>query len=117
MGKFRANPGEREEIEPIERMVRIERMLEATAGEDPAVRTALVNALVPGREAANALWRWVVAGLLVLNTIALAGLLYLIADANPDTPPELALTAFVGLLGGLLGLLIGAPWRSPSAPR
>jgi hypothetical protein len=29
----------------------------------------------------------------------------------------LALTAFVGLLGGLLGLLIGAPWRSPSALR
>jgi hypothetical protein len=117
MGKARTKPGEDEDAERIERMVRIERILEATTGEDPAVRAAVVNALGSGQGAANTLWRWVVAGLLVLNVIALAGLLYLIADANPATSPELALTAFVGLLGGLLGLLVGAPWRSPSAPR
>jgi hypothetical protein len=50
--------------------------LEATAGEDPAVRAAVVNALGGGQEAANALWRWVVAGLLVLAIIALGGLLF-----------------------------------------
>jgi hypothetical protein len=90
---------------------RVQRLLQTTAGEDPALRAALVRAIASGDRAADALWLWVVAGLLLLATIALAGLLYLLARGNPSTPPELALTAFVGLLGGLLGLLIGAPWR------
>jgi hypothetical protein len=55
-----------------------------------------------------------VAGILVLATLALAGLLLLIADGNPATVPDLALTDFVGLLSGLLGLLIGAPWHQPA---
>jgi hypothetical protein len=87
-----------------------ERFLQATKGEDPAVRTAMVRALAP-TSTAYTLWRWVVVGLLLLSTLALAGLLFLVADGNLNTQPELALTAFVGLLGGLLGLLIGAPWR------
>ena len=109
MREIRANPADREAVE------RIERMLQATAGEDPALRAALLNALGAGQRTADSLWRWVVAGLLGLAALALAGLLYLLAQGNPNTPPELALTAFVGLLGGLLGLLIGAPWRGPSA--
>jgi ferric-dicitrate binding protein FerR (iron transport regulator) len=108
MREMRADPADREAVE------RIERMLQATAGEDPALRAAVVNAFGSGQKTADTLWRWIVAGFLVLATIALAGLLYLIADSNPGTEPDLALTAFVGLLGGLLGLLIGAPWRGSS---
>ena len=88
----------------------VERLLQATAGEDPVVRAAMVRALSRNR-AAETLWRWVVVGLLVLAAIALGGLLFLVADGNPNTQPDLALTAFVGLFGGLLGLLIGAPWQ------
>jgi ferric-dicitrate binding protein FerR (iron transport regulator) len=108
MRETRADPADREAVE------RIERMLQATAGEDPALRAALVNALGARQKAADTLWQWVVVGLLLLATVALLGVLYLIADGNPETRPELALTAFVGVLGGLLGLLIGAPWRGSS---
>jgi hypothetical protein len=48
---------------------------------------------------------------MLLTALALAGMLYLVADGNPETKPDLVLAAFVGLLGGLLGLLIGAPWQ------
>jgi hypothetical protein len=89
----------------------VERLLTATAGEDPALRAALVSAHGARQRTTETLWRWVVVGLLLLATVALAGLLYLVADSNPNTQPELALTAFVGVLCGLLGLLIGAPWR------
>jgi ferric-dicitrate binding protein FerR (iron transport regulator) len=109
MRETRADPADREAVE------RIERMLQATAGEDPALRAALVNALGSRQKTADTLWRWVVAGLLALAALALVGLLYLVGDGNPDTQPELALTAFVGVLGGLLGLLIGAPWRGSAA--
>jgi hypothetical protein len=90
-----------------------ERLLAVTAGEDPVLRTAMVRALARNK-ASDSLWRWVVVGLLLLSTLALAGLLFLVADGNSQTQPELALAAFVGLLGGLLGLLIGAPWRQPA---
>jgi hypothetical protein len=92
----------------------VERLLLSASQEDPTVRAALVSALAAKRNDDDALWRWVVVGILVLTTLALAGLLLLIGDGNPATEPELALTAFVGLLGGLLGLLIGAPWRQPT---
>jgi hypothetical protein len=90
---------------------RVQRLLQATAGEDPAVRAALLRAIMARDTTTDSLWRLVVAGLLLLATIALGGLLYLLARGNPNTPPELALTAFMGLLSGLMGLLIGAPWR------
>jgi hypothetical protein len=90
---------------------RIERLLQSTGGEDPALRAALVEALASGDSTTDTLWRWIVAGLLILATVALAGLLYLIGDGNPETQPELALTAFLGVICGLLGLLIGAPWK------
>ena len=91
----------------------IERLLKSGSMEDPAVQAAVAKALASRQAGADRLWLLVVAGLLGLATIALAGVLYLIADGNPETKPELALTAFVGVLGGLLGLLIGAPWREP----
>jgi hypothetical protein len=108
MAQTRHGSADREAVE------RIERMLQATAGEDPALRAALLSALGSRQKTADTLWRWVLVGLLVLSTLALVGLLYLVGDANPETQPELALTAFVGLLGGLLGLLIGAPWQGPA---
>jgi hypothetical protein len=89
----------------------VERLLKSTSQEDRTVRAALVSALATKRNNEDPLWRWIVVGILVLATLALAGLLVLIADGNPATAPELALTAFVGLLSGLFGLLMGAPWR------
>ena len=89
----------------------VERLLQASAGEDPALRAALVRTVAARDRTTEALWRLVVVGLMVLAGIALVGVLYLIADGNPETRPELALAAFVGLFGGLLGLLIGAPWQ------
>jgi hypothetical protein len=50
---------------------------------------------------------------MLLTSIALGGLLYLIADGKPETRPELALTSFVGLLTALLGVLGGTPWHGP----
>ena len=90
---------------------KIERLLQSAGNEDPALRAALVKALTSRERPVDNLWLWIVGGLLVLAGIALLGVLFLLAQGNPNTPPELALTAFVGLLGGLLGLLIGAPWR------
>jgi hypothetical protein len=92
----------------------IERLLQTTSQEDPALRAAVIKALTSRRSGEATLWLWVVVGLLVLSALALLGLLYLLAQGNPNAPPEMALTAFIGLLGGLLGLLIGAPWRQQS---
>jgi bacteriorhodopsin len=79
------------------------------------VRAAVVKALASRRRSSeDTLWVWVMVGLMVLAALALGGLLFLIGDGNPATQPELALAAFVGLLGGLLGLLTGAPWREQS---
>jgi hypothetical protein len=92
--------GEREEA--------ISRLLRGTAQEDAPVRAAVVQALASRGRASDSLLRLAMAGLLGLTGMALGGTLYLIADGNPGTEPQLALTAFVGLLDGLLGLLIGA---------
>lgn len=65
--------------------------------------------LTPTQETANALWRWLVPGLLGLTAISLIGLIWLIADGNEATSPDLVLTAFTALLTGLLGLFIKTP--------
>ena len=95
-------------------MQEIERLLQSSGGDDAALREALVKVLASRERTADTLWVLVIAGLLALAGLALAGLLYLVADGNPATQPDLALTAFVGVLCGLLGLLIGAPWREPA---
>jgi hypothetical protein len=107
-----ANPRTKSDGPAIEE---VERFLQATQGEDPSARAAMAQALTARNRAADTLWRWVVIGLMVLSALALAGLLYLVADGNPETQPDLVLTAFVGLLGGLMGLLIGAPWQGQSS--
>jgi ferric-dicitrate binding protein FerR (iron transport regulator) len=109
MAQTAQDPADRDAVE------RIERMLQATAGEDPALRATLVNALGARQRAVDTLWLWVVGGLLSLAALALLGVLYLLARGNANTPPQLAFAAFMGIFGGLLGLLIGAPWRGPSA--
>jgi hypothetical protein len=38
-------------------------------------------------------------------------MLYFLARGNPGLPVQFAFTAFLGLFGGLMGVLIGAPWR------
>ncbi len=65
----------------------------------------------PLPEAANDLWRYLVIGLLVLLLVALVGVVYLLADGDPKSSPDVALTAFTGLLTGLLGLFIKTPTK------
>jgi hypothetical protein len=92
----------------------VERLLVARSGQAPALRAAVVHAVTSHDHASDSLWRWIVGGLLALATLALVGLLYLVGDGNAATQPELAMAAFVGLLGGLMGMLSGAPWRRPA---
>lgn len=70
-----------------------------------------LNSLVrgPSQGVADQLWFWLVAGLLILTAISLLGLLFLIADGNNSTSPDLALTTFTASLTGLLGLFIRSP--------
>jgi drug/metabolite transporter (DMT)-like permease len=88
-------------------------LLADTSEEPPEVRQAALNALVPigepGPETANALWKYLILGLLILVGVALGGLLYMIGDSDSGTSPDLALTAFSSLLTGLLGLFIKSP--------
>jgi hypothetical protein len=107
-----ANPKTRGDGPAIEE---VERFMQAAQGEDPSVRAAMAKAFAARNRTADTLWRWVVIGLMLLSALALAGLLYLVADGNPETQPDLVLAAFVGLLGGLMGLLIGAPWQGQGA--
>ena len=107
-----ANPRTRTDGPAIDE---VERLVQATSGEDPAVRSAMLRAFGARNRPADTLWRLVMVGLMVLTALALAGMLYLVADGNPETQPDLVLAAFVGLLGGLLGLLIGAPWQGQAS--
>ena len=70
-----------------------------------------LNSIVrgPSQTAADQIWKWLVLGLLSLTAISLVGLLYLTADGNSATSPDLALTTFTASLTGLLGLFIRSP--------
>jgi hypothetical protein len=83
---------------------------QSNADTVPIDREALRSLISgPTQATSNDLWRWLVPGLLLLVMVSLVGLLWLIADGNELTSPELALTAFTALLTGLLGLFIRAP--------
>jgi hypothetical protein len=63
----------------------------------------------PDAQTTNDLWRYLIVGLLFLTLVALGGVLYLLADGDKDTSPDIALTAFTALLTGLLGLFVKSP--------
>jgi hypothetical protein len=81
------------------------------SGDEVTIDREALRSLVsgPSQDTSNELWRWLVPGLMLLVLVSLVGLLWLIADGNEATSPELALTAFTALLTGLLGLFIRAP--------
>lgn len=85
--------------------------LDAQAGEKVTIDREALSSLVKGptQETSNELWRWLVPGLMGLIAVSLVGMLYLIADGNDATSPDLALTAFTALLTGMLGLFIRVP--------
>ena len=99
-----------EEPEPTET---VERLLKPPTRDGKPARPVPPARLRPSGRTADPLSYWGVAGLMLLTSIALGGLLYLIADGKPETRPELALTSFVGLLTALLGVLGGTPWHGP----
>lgn len=82
----------------------------ATQNSDSTVQRAAMEALIPPPSGnTNNLWMAVIVGLLALLLIALGGVLYLLADGDDGTSPDLALTAFASLLAGLLGLFAPSP--------
>jgi hypothetical protein len=82
----------------------------ASSGDNVTVdKEQLRLVLTPTQDTANALWRWLVPRLLGLTAVSLIGLIWLIADGNEATSPDLVLTALTALLTGLLGLFIKSP--------
>lgn len=65
----------------------------------------------PTPDATDDVWRYLVLGLLGLLLVALVGVIYLLADGDPTSSPDVALTAFTALLTGLLGLFVTPPNR------
>ncbi|MFD3400078.1 hypothetical protein ACFWUU_05365 [Kribbella sp. NPDC058693] len=89
--------------------------IEGAAGESTEVKAAVgaaaAKAAIPPPEGAGVgtLWTILVAGLVFGLVIALGGLIYTIADGNPDTSPDLLVTAFTAILTGLIGLFVKSP--------
>jgi H+/Cl- antiporter ClcA len=95
----------------------IETAASAVQGLDPAAQqTAMAAVSRADQTTANELWKYLVIGLLVLDVIALVGVVYLLADSDADTSPDVALTAFTAVLTGLIGLFAPSPVTNTDAP-
>lgn len=92
------------------RALAVQSVVQATANESEEVKQAALAAVTqPDQATTNDLWRYLVVGLLLLVLVALSGVIYLLADGDKNSTPELALTAFTALLTGLLGLFVKSP--------
>lgn len=92
------------------RALAVQSVIQATATDTPEVKQAALAAITsPDQSTTNDLWRVLVVGLLVLILVALSGVIYLLADGDKDSSPDVALTAFTALLTGLLGLFVKSP--------
>lgn len=89
----------------------IEAAIQSEASSSVTVDKSALQSLIrePSQSAADRLYLWLVPGLMVLIGLALVGMFLLIIDGNTATAPDLLLTAFTGLLTGLLGLFIRSP--------
>ena len=96
--------------ESATRALAVQSVVQATASESEAVKEAALAAIKdPDAKTSNDLWRYLVVGLIVLILIVLSGVIYLLADGDTESSPDIALTAFTALLTGLLGLFVKAP--------
>lgn len=92
--------------------------LAATAGEDPQIRAAAAggaaSAVVPPPPAQDVgwLWRALTVGLIAIMVIALAGIIFMLADGNDKTSPDVLVTIFASVLTGLIGLFVKSPSSS-----
>lgn len=92
--------------------------LAATAGEDLQVRAAAVggaaSAVVPppAPQDVGWLWRALTVGLVAIMVFALAGIIFVLADGNDKTSPDVLVTIFASVLTGLLGLFVNSPSSS-----
>lgn len=109
--KRQAAEGDREMVDRAKAMRDAEIALDEQPGDKVTIDREALSSLVKGptQETSNELWRWLVPGLMGLILVSLVGMLFLIADGNETTNPELALTAFTALLTGMLGLFIRVP--------
>lgn len=95
------------------RALAVQAVVTATAADTPEVKQAAMAAIAPpAAQVANDLWRYLIIGLLLLLLIALGGVIYLLADGDKDSSPDIALTAFTALLTGLLGLFVKSPTQN-----
>ena len=97
-----------------ERAEAVQAVVVATNSSEPAVQRAAMQALIPPPPASQVtgLWMAITVGLLLVLLVSLGGLIYLLADGNDETSPDLALTAFSATLAGLLGLFAPSPANS-----
>jgi hypothetical protein len=75
--------------------------------EPVEVRAAVAAARATA--AVRTLWKILVSALSVVLVIALAGIIFTIADRNPDTSPDVIMTVFTSALTGLIGLFVKSP--------
>ncbi|HYI38241.1 MAG TPA: hypothetical protein VEX39_16675 [Thermoleophilaceae bacterium] len=89
----------------------LQNVSEAVKDLDGAAQQAAIRAVIspPDTATTNELWLRLITGLLVLTGLALAGLIYLIADGKSS---DIVLTAFTGLLTGLIGLFAPSPVKA-----
>ena len=87
---------------------RIQAALAATSGKSEEVQVQAVKSVIeqPSQNVADNLWQWVVGGLVAALGIALIGLIVLICLGKSYAP---VLTAFTGLLSGIVGLFVQSP--------
>lgn len=89
----------------------INRQLSADGASAINVDRAVLDAIVkpPDQATSNAMWRWLVPGLLLLALVSVGALAYAILDGNDQTPPDALLTVFTTVFAGLLALFVKTP--------
>jgi ATP:corrinoid adenosyltransferase len=113
-GRQRAENGEASSASKDEkRKQAIREALAKTEGQDDTSRAAEIEAMLaePTQKTTDWMWRLLVAGLLGLMLLALAGVItMLLLDKNT----QVLSTIFAALLGGLLGLFVPSPGQESS---
>ncbi len=91
----------------------VQAVLAATEGEDLQVRAAAAGgaASIPSPDAAAVDWLWkaLVLGLVSILVLAIAGVIWTVADGNDKTTPDVLVTIFTSALTGLIGLFVRSP--------
>ena len=80
---------------------------EVRAAVGAAAATAAIPA--PTGSGVNALWKFLVVGIVIVLLAAVGGIIYVVADGNDATTPDVLVTVFSSALTGLIGLFVRSP--------